>query len=335
MKGFSIAHVNVRSLTRNLNETYITMDGFDVIGISESWLHDTISSSQIGFDGYILYRQDRTMKRGGGIVVYVKKSLSMYSNLITHYCKTTSGLEQLWLEICKPNFKRQIIGVIYRPPSGAIKDFINEIEYSLDSIVNSSSSFELTVLGDFNMNYQKTNTLEYREIKEFERKYQLKQYINNPTRVTNNVKSTIDLIFTDMTMVSDSGVLSNMIADHLPIYVVKKKERNDKSFSYTFGRSYKNYNKEVLQDLISINMKWRSFWNKTNTPDELWEIMLDVITEAANSLCPIKRIRVRKNVPGWISKEVIESINLKKDKWKLYQQSGLEEDCLQSAKKIC
>ena len=58
-KGFSIAHVNVRSLTKNLNETLVTMEGFDVIGISETWLHDSISSSQIGFDGYKLYRQDR------------------------------------------------------------------------------------------------------------------------------------------------------------------------------------------------------------------------------------------------------------------------------------
>ena len=41
-KGFSISHVNVRSLTRNLKETYAVMAGFDVICISESWLHDRI-----------------------------------------------------------------------------------------------------------------------------------------------------------------------------------------------------------------------------------------------------------------------------------------------------
>ena len=330
-KGLSIAHVNVRSLTKNLNETQSTMDGFDVIGISESWLHDAISSSQLGFEGYILYRQDRGQnqlirKRGGGIVAYVKDALSSYSNLILQYCKTTNNLEQLWLEICKPNYKRQIIGIIYRPPSGSLRDFINELEETLESIENNSSTYEVTIVGDFNINYRKTNTSDFRELKELERKFHLKQYIKDPTRVTNTVKSTIDLIFSDMTMVADSGVMSNMIADHFPIYIVKKKERNDKRFAHSLGRSYKNYNTVVLQDLIVSNTTWRSFWNKTNTPDDLWEIMLAIITDAADSLCPIKRMRVRKNVPGWINKEVIEAINSKKEKMKLFQHSGRERD---------
>ena len=67
-------------------------------------------------------------------------------------------------------------------------------------------------------------------------------------------------------------------------------------------------------------------WNKTNTPDNLWDIMLAIITETAESLCPIKRMRLRKNIPGWINKEVIEAINSKKDKLKQFQHSGRECD---------
>ena len=73
-------------------------------------------------------------------------------------------------------------------------------------------------------------------------------------------------------------------------------------------------------------MKWCSFWNQTNTPDDLWEIMLVIITEAADTLCPIRRMKIRKNVPGWINKEVIEAVNVKKDKMRQFQFSGLEED---------
>ena len=195
-KGFSIAHVNVRSLTKNLNETQVIMDGFDVIGISESWLHEAISSSQISFEGYVSYRQDRgqnqpTRKRGGGIVVYVKEALSTYSNLILQYSLSTTNLEQLWVEISKPNYKRQIVGTIYRPPLGNLKEFIKELEGSLESIEGNSTSYEVTIVGDININYHRTNTADFKEIKEFERKCHLKQYINNPTRVTNTVKSAI------------------------------------------------------------------------------------------------------------------------------------------------
>ena len=116
-----------------------------------------------------------------------------------------------------------------------------------------------------------------------------------------------------MSKVSESGVLSHMIADHFPIYIVKKKERNDKQFVYSFGRSYKNYNKENFQNLIETNIKWRSFWNKTNDPNISWDLMLLIILEAINILCPIKRMRLRTNVPGWIN-TLHQIINYVKDK---------------------
>ena len=281
-KGFSIAHLNVRRLTKNLNETLVTMKGFDVIGISETWLHDLISSSQIGFDGYKIYRQDRGVgdhtnkKRGGGLVLYVKDGISPFSNQITQYCKSTCNLEQVWIEICKPNFKRQFVGVIYRPPEGSIKEFISELDESLEMLDQSSSAYKVTILGDFNINYSKSSTPEFKALKEFERKSYLKQYIKNPTRVTNTVQSTIDLVFSNMAMIAESRVMKTMIADHFPIYIVKKKDRNDKSFTHSYGRSYKNYNTEVFQDLIRSNLKWRAFWIRTNNPDDLWDIMLTV-----------------------------------------------------------
>ena len=129
-----------------------------------------------------------------------------------------------------------------------------------------------------------------------------------------------------MSMVSDAGVMSHMIADHFPIYIVKKKVRNDKSFVYSFGRSYKNYNKLVFQDLISTNIKWRSFWNKTNDPNTLWEVMLLIIIEAIDVLCPTKRMKLRTKVPGWINRETIEAIATKRDLLKTAIRTGLEDD---------
>ena len=189
-----------------------------------------------------------------------------------------------------------------------------------------SIDYELTLIGDFNINYRKTSSTEYKALKELERSYQLKQYILNPTRVTNKVKSTIDLVLSNMSMISDSGVLSHMIADHFPIYVLKKKVRNDKSFVYSFGRSYKNYNKEIFQNLIQTNIKWRSFWNKTNDPNILWEIMLSIIVEAIDVLCPVKKMRLRTNVPGWINRETMEAISTKRDLLATAMRSGHNDD---------
>ena len=75
------------------------------------------------------------------------------------------------------------------------------------------------------------------------------QLIQCPTRIPNNVKSTIDLIF-DMGHITESGVLPISISDHLPIYVIKMKERSEKSFHTIRGRIYKQYNKCRLSDSL-------------------------------------------------------------------------------------
>ena len=80
------------------------------------------------------------------------------------------------------------------------------------------------------------------------------------------------------------------------------------SHIYTCGRSYTNYNKDIFQDLLLTNMMWRSFWVKTNDPIDLWDIMLAIIMQAADCICPIKRIKICSNVPGWMNKEVTEAI---------------------------
>ena len=159
-----------------------------------------------------------------------------------------------------------------------------------------------------------------------ERKYHLKQLIVKPTRVTNTVKSTIDLILTNMTMISESGVLDSMIPDHLPVYVVKKKSRNDKQFTYVFGRSLKGYNKDAFQNLVTTNILWRSFWLKTNDPNQLWDIMLAIIRNAADCICPIKRMKIRTKIPGWVGKEVVEAIVAKKDLLRQALHTGTELD---------
>ena len=130
-----------------------------------------------------------------------------------------------------------------------------------------------------------------------------------------------------MSLVSESGVLDGcMIADHLPVFIVKKKPRNDKKFTYTYGRSYKNYNKDIFQDLIMTNMRWRSFWNKTNDPDMLWDIMFSIVVEAADHLCPLIRMKIRSNVPGWITKEIIDVIARKRELLKIATKNELKVD---------
>ena len=42
-----------------------------VLGLSETWLDDTVGNSEISVEGHRLYRRGRHEGRGGGLLLYV------------------------------------------------------------------------------------------------------------------------------------------------------------------------------------------------------------------------------------------------------------------------
>ena len=221
-------------------------------------------------------------------------------------------MEQYWIEIKRPYCKPIWFCTCYRPPSGNVKRAFEELTNALGVLDKRTYVAEILIMGDFNINYTLKTSSEFKTIKEFEQKNILMQLIVSPTRITNRAKSTIDLVLTDMSFIDESGVLPVAISDHLPIYLIKKKTRPIKSFKLIKGRTYKQYNKNNFVDLIKTDGRWAEYWNPTNDPDKLWDIMLDIIYRAADVLCPFVNIRIRDNTPGWYTREIIEEVNLKK-----------------------
>ena len=105
-------------------------------------------------------------------------------------------------------------------------------------------------------------------------------------------------------MTHESGVLPVSISDHLPIYVIKKKDRPLTSFKTIKGRSYTHYNKDLLADLLLVDGRRASYWCPGNNPDILWDIMLGIIRIATDKLSPMVNVRTRDDKPGWYTKEI-------------------------------
>lgn len=92
-KGFTVGHLNVRSLRRKVDEVSLILNNstFDVFTVSESWLHSEIESSLLAIEGYNLLRMDRDRtnmcgnqgtKKGGGLVSYVAHEVSLNTDKI-------------------------------------------------------------------------------------------------------------------------------------------------------------------------------------------------------------------------------------------------------------
>ena len=65
------------------------MSNASIVGIGETKLDDSISSSEIEIEGYDLLRLDQS-RRGGGVACYIKRSLAY--NYKDNFCKNTVSL---------------------------------------------------------------------------------------------------------------------------------------------------------------------------------------------------------------------------------------------------
>ena len=163
-------------------------------------------------------------------------------------------------------------------------------------------SREITILGDFNTDYSATSNPGKKKLKEIEIKYNLRQLIKAPTRQTSTTSTTIDLIFTSIPteLIVLSGIHKHiLISDHLSTFVIKKKRREHHSKKIIHVRNKSNYNKEHFSYLLTDHPKWQDYWYQQQTQNQLWDMIVCIITECLDFLCPMKRCVIRIDQPDW------------------------------------
>ena len=92
------------------------------------------------------------------------------------------------------------------------------------------------------------NNSECKQLKSLFRSLNIKQLITNPTRITNDSKSLIDLVAVNCPQnICDSGVVSAHLSDHELVYCVRKINwMKDPSQLKTF-RNYANFNVDAFR----------------------------------------------------------------------------------------
>ena len=81
----------------------------DIIGVSETWLHADIPYSESELKGYCMYRCDRTHRRGGGCLLYIKETIWTKEVVIEGQYRT----ETVWVAIMNGNKEEAVLGVVY------------------------------------------------------------------------------------------------------------------------------------------------------------------------------------------------------------------------------
>ena len=150
--GLKVCHINAGSLKSKHTILYqlLSTSKMDVIMVSESWLNLHIPSSFVSIPGFLLYRNDRKDRVGGGVCVFVKENLHAKSVFSSSLCP----IEFVCIEI-KNESEKCLLVTVYCPPCKFKDENIKEFEETLIRL--SRSYTKILIGGDFNVNYLEKN----------------------------------------------------------------------------------------------------------------------------------------------------------------------------------
>lgn len=263
----------------------------DVAAVTETWLNNSVASSDLTITGYNLIRCDRLRRKGGGLCVFVKNCLVVdrLTLPLLHTCSNSDEFhEVLYLKVTKCLHDYLFI-LIYHPPRPKYKPdsllarLTNDIEYFIDN--HPSAIIYLT--GDFNC----LNT------SQLESDLGLQQLVTQPTRRN----STLDLFFTNRpNEVQCSVSQSCMKTDHRALLI----NCTPPSSTPTHRRTVHFFDlRKPFIDALALMVSeydWSCVLQCTDI-DLAYERFLSVIETLTSLNIPQHTITIRDNTPKYIT----------------------------------
>ena len=312
-KGLKVFHLNIHCLYPKFDEVKYLLSqqqDIDILCFCETFLNESFLDLEIMLTGYQMFRKDRKT-HGGGIIVYVKNCYTCTNrNEIEN-----DNTESLWLEIKYMKQKSFLFGYVYRPPS-SLSNWVNDMERTLELIY--SENKEILLLGDLNYNFVNNQSINSTWNSVYS-SYNLKQLVNQPTRVTSCSSSIIDHLYTNMPCnIAEVTVPILTLSDHYPVCFTRKltskpeKGLLHNSISY---RNLKHFNEE--QFLVHLQHQPWSAIDTYNDVDDALECFIQMFSDVLNEHAPVKVRRVKhKHQPDWFTPEIANAIK-KRDAAKL------------------
>ena len=307
--NFSILHMNVRSIKNKLDELQhflIRSDiQWDIICLSETWLkNDIIKYYEL--ENYNVFASCRTTGEGGGTAIYVNVKHHVIERKDLESTEFEANFVQVKLN-CDNITRSIIIGEMYRPPSSLSSNFLSYLEKVLDTVAN-ERKFAI-IAGDFNYNTLQEKNKGSRDFVNLFTSYSFYPMISRATRIQNESIALLDNIFiNDLSFYYSSGVFSEDISDHFPIFFsfhFTKTDHKDTQYVTTF-----NYHKlQELNDFLQLQL---TDFQKNNNANIASEQLLKAYSDGINAFSKkYKPCRRKSSIKPWITAGILAAINTK------------------------
>lgn len=302
-KNLNVIHINAQSIPAHYPEMLATFDQHNIhaILVSESWLKPCLPSTSYAIPGFILVRNDRTDRPGGGVAIYLRSNIPYtIINLSTQPPPANAG-EHLFLELTLSHTKI-LIGVYYSPNKNV--DYFSSFENLLEDLLPSYP--HTVILGDFNTCLLKNDS----------RCSKLKSIIHSSNMYTLPLSAThhfpdcapslLDLIFvSSLQHVAKHGQCSHALHDmsyHDVIYLSYKIRPPRIKSKVLLQRSFGSIDVEKLRD-DARNIDWSPVHN-TDAIDEKISIFNNKLIQLYDVHAPLRSVKIKHLPAPWLSEHI-------------------------------
>ena len=284
------------------NSTLISLNSYDIVVITESWLNSGVTDSFVSQPEYITVRRDRNNDlRGGGICTYIREKLNVVQ--LPDMCDLE--IESQWFLIKTDRLPRGInsiiLGTIYHPPRNDDSCLRNHIFKCLDHLLTIYPNSGILILGDFSK-FHPGNLC---------RSFKLEKLVTKPTRGGN----ILDQAYTNLTSYYQSLILPPIgSSDHCSILLDPLCNKTPSAPSIRIQqRDYKTSNKRaVISSLENVN--WTPIC-RLNSCDEQLDVFQSMISTAINVCLPMRSVKIYTRDKPWITPDIKSCIKKRQLAW--------------------
>ena len=209
--------------------------------------------------------------------------------------------------------KDVIVMGIYRSPKVNGKNYYEALEKELHEICSwiSLQRQFFIIMGDLNLNKLRPGEKEGKILCDLEEVYGLECLIKEPTRITENSSTLLDVILTNQPeFFRERGVYNPEISDHHMVYASLKERAVQHKTRILRVRSYKNFNEEKFkEDLKMAPWQVGESFESVDEQYEYWEALLNKIVD---DHVPTRDMKVRAHNVPYMTREWKNAIKAKR-----------------------
>ena len=250
-----------------------------------------------------MHRKDRTDKRGGGVLIAVRNTITS-----THDTTLDVDAEVLWCSIKLQNQKSMAIGAFYRPPNTGA-EVLDQLQISLSKFADNCKK-TIILAGEFNLPdidwtipIIKTacrKPVLHQQLITLLDDYSLTQTNRFETR-GNNI---LDLVVTNSPNLINRTEIIPGISDHHAIFtevnaiqlVNKKQQRTIYLHKRTNTEAFKSH-------LIRFSKVFAEQYAQTATVNDMWAAFKAAINDGMTKYVPTKTLKHNDHLP-WINRNI-------------------------------